>query len=66
MKVGDLVHISIHSPLYSYVGGVGTIVSTMPTTLSDQSPSQHYKIFINGSLCPYYFSSNELDLVKEA
>jgi len=41
-------------------------VSTMPTTLSDQSPSQHYKIFINGSLCPYYFSSNELDLVKEA
>jgi hypothetical protein len=65
VKVGDLVHISIYSPLYPYVGGVGTIVSIMPTTLSDQSPSQHYKIFINGSLCPYYFTKNELDLVKE-
>tara|TARA_R100000234_G_C4904448_1_gene137070 strand:+ start:113 stop:304 length:192 start_codon:yes stop_codon:yes gene_type:complete len=62
MKVGDLVHISIHSPLYSYVGGVGIIVSTMPPT---PVTSQHYKIFINGSLCPYYFNKNELELVEE-
>jgi hypothetical protein len=65
MKVGDLVHISAYSPLYRHVGGVGIIVSTMPTTLSDQSPSQHYKIFINGSLCPYYFTKNELEPVEE-
>jgi hypothetical protein len=68
MKVGDLVHISIHSPLYSYVGGVGIIVSTItPLVSTPWSPvtSLHYKIFINGSLCPYYFNKNELDLAKE-
>ena len=31
MKVSDLVHISIHSPLYAYVGGMGIIVSTTDT-----------------------------------
>ena len=62
MKVGDLVHISIHSPLYAYVGGIGIIVSMPPTPVT----SQHYKIFISGSLCPYYFTKNELDIVKEA
>ena len=59
MKLGDLVHISIHSPLYSYVGGVGTIVSIIPIK------KPYYKIFINGSLCPYHFTKNELELVEE-
>lgn len=62
MKVGDLVYISIHSPLYSYVGGVGTIVRFA----GSRRGVPFWRVFIDGSLSPYYFSKKELDLVKEA